>query len=244
MPPFAAAGLAVEAADKLLGFFRTDYTVGGIDVSVEDTALINELAGLLTAKGRQVFLPKVFSGRELMASSGSVIDEVQDLALRNVRASASAARHERAAGSWSERAAAATDDQQKRERTAASERHTHAAEGLRNAIALYGAWFTSLSSFDSQAAVAPMAAVIREHALMQALGDGRSLLLTKLHASGGSYYTKKNILTALGAMPFFHMGGTVASYAFLDGSTGAVKAAGTIPVHGGFVQADELPRML
>ena len=45
-------------------------------------------------------------------------------------------------------------------------------------------------------------------------------------------------------MPFFHMGGTVASYALIDGQTGAVKGAGTLPVHGGFFKASKLPNQL
>jgi hypothetical protein len=57
--PVAAAGLA-------LGFFRTVYTVGGIDVTLEDAMLINELAGLLTEGGMTVYLHKVFNGNELL----------------------------------------------------------------------------------------------------------------------------------------------------------------------------------
>ena len=41
-------------------------------------------------------------------------------------------------------------------------------------------------------------------------------------------------------MPFFHMGGTVASFALIHGKTGAVVAAGTVPVHGGFFKATKL----
>jgi len=41
-------------------------------------------------------------------------------------------------------------------------------------------------------------------------------------------------------MPFFHMGGTVASFALIAGKTGAVAAAGTVPVHGGFIKASKL----
>ena len=31
VPPVAAAGLALDAVNKLLGFFRTDYTVGSFE---------------------------------------------------------------------------------------------------------------------------------------------------------------------------------------------------------------------
>ena len=37
--PVATAGLALEAVDKLLGLFRTDYTAGGVDVTTDDGML-------------------------------------------------------------------------------------------------------------------------------------------------------------------------------------------------------------
>jgi len=41
-------------------------------------------------------------------------------------------------------------------------------------------------------------------------------------------------------MPFFHMGGVVASYLLMDGKTGNVVRAGVVPVHGGFIKANDL----
>jgi hypothetical protein len=242
--PVAAAGLALDAADKLLGFFRTDYTVGGIDVTLEDAMLVNELAGLLTDEGMTVFLPKVFSGNELSQAAEAVIADVQGMAQRRANSTATATEHQRLAAVWNERAGAEADVVKKAEMTAAAAAHQRASDGIGKATTLYDSWFDKLSSPDEKSSLVPIVSVIRERALTSALDGGRSLLSVKLHASGGSYYTKKNIWTVFGGMPFFHMGGTVASYALIDGKTGAVKGAGTLPVHGGFVKANKLPEKI
>jgi hypothetical protein len=237
--PVAAAGLALEAADKLLGFFRTDYTVGGIDVTVEDATLVNELAGLLTRNKCTVYLPKVFT-REIMQASEDLMGEFETLAQRRTEGVAAADEHERLARKWTDAGTQESDKKKKEEMSAAAEAHTHAADVAYNAIALYDSWFDKLSFRDEKTSVVPIVAVIRERSMMDALSNGRSLLITHIHASGGSYYAKKNIWTVFGGMPFFHMGGIVASFVLLDGETGAVAAAGTVPVHGGFIKATRL----
>lgn len=245
VPPVTAAGLALDAADKLLGYFRTDYTVGGIDVTLEDAMLVNELAGLLTKDRKMVvYLPKVFNGNELTQTASDVIAELQGLAQRRANNTATATEHQRLAAVWNERAGAEADVDTKAEMTAAAEAHQRASDAIGKASTVYDSWFNKLSSPDEKSSLVPIVSVIRERALMSALDGGRTLLSVKLHASGGSYYTKKNIWTVFGTMPFFHMGGTVASYALIDGQTGAVKAAGTLPVHGGFFKASKLPNQL
>ncbi|WP_316224886.1 MULTISPECIES: hypothetical protein [unclassified Bradyrhizobium] len=238
-PLMTTAGLTIEAVDKLLGFFRSDYAVGGVDVTLEDAALINELAGQLTEEHVTVYLPKLFDAT-LLESSASVISEVEALALRRVDSASTAAVHERLSAGWTERAAHEANDQKKKRMAAAAETHQHAAKELLTSAALYDSWFARLSSSDEKLAAVPIVAVIREQTIINALTNGRSLLVAHIHASGGSYYTKKNIWTVFGGMPFFHMGGTVASFALLHGPTGAVLAAGTVPVHGGFVKATRL----
>ena len=241
VPPVAAAGLTLEAADKLLGFFKTDYTVGGIDVTLEDATLINELAGRLTRADIAVYLPKIFNAIDsLQASADQVIDELERLVARRTEVAAAAAEHERLTTAWINRAANEADEQKKHAMTAAAEAHNKATSASRKATALYDSWFDKLSSTDDKTAVAPIVAVIKERTMMNALKSGRSLLVVKLHASGGSYYTKKNIWTVFGGMPFFHMGGTVASFALISGNNGTVSAAGTVPVHGGFFKSSEL----
>jgi len=243
VPPFTAAGLAVEAADKLLGFFKTDYTVGGIDVALEDATLLNELAGRLTRTGVTVYLPKVFNAIELRQAGAKLIDELEDLALRRVNADSAAASHERLAAAWTERAAKEANEASKKSMLSTGDAHARAADAIRKATAAYDSWFAKQSSPNDKNVV-PIAAVIREQSLMTALERGRSLLVVKVHASGGSYYTKKNLWTGLGFMPFFNMGGTVVSFALINGQSGVVAAAGTVPVHGGYFKANTVANEL
>ena len=219
-------------------------TVGGIDLTLEDAMLINELAGRLTEDTVTVYLPKVFNGNELARAGANVIAELQGMALRRARSTSTAADHEQRTALWTERAEKEADVDKKKEMAAVAAAHQGAADAIGKASALYDSWFSKLSSPDEKTSAVPIVAVIRERALMDALDSGRSLLVVKLHASGGSYYTKKNIWTAFGTMPFFHMGGTVASFALVAGTTGAVKAAGTVPVHGGFFKANRLHNQL
>lgn len=116
-----------------------------------------------------------------------------------------------------------------------------AAQGWKAAIALYDGVFAKLTTADDKG-LTPLTMVIRETEAADALAAGTQLLLVKLHTSGGAYYTKKNMLTFFGGMPFFHMGGVVASFALLDGKTGSVVAADVIPIHGGFVKASDVQK--
>ena len=57
--------------------------------------------------------------------------------------------------------------------------------------------------------------------------------------------TKKNLwCTLLGGAPLYHMGGASVSYALLDGTTGAVAAAGVVPIYGGYVKSTEVAATL
>ena len=168
-----------------------------------------------------------------------VIAEFETLAQRRATGLATAAEHERLEDRWTNDAAKEAD-KKKEEMMAAAEAHKHAADAIHKAIALYDSWFNKLLSPDEKTTVVPIVAVIREKSMRDALGKGRSLLITKVHASGGSYYAKKNIWTVFGGMPFFHMGGTVASFVLIKGQTGEIAAAGTVPVHGGFWKATRL----
>jgi hypothetical protein len=124
-----------------------------------------------------------------------------------------------------------------------AEAHKAAAQSWKAAIALYEGVFAKLTAADDKA-LTPLTVVIREAVAVDALAAGTQLLLVKLHATGGGYYTKKNMLTFFGGMPFFHMGGVVASFALLDGKTGSVVAADVVPVHGGFVKANKVQKTL
>ena len=75
--------MAPDAVNKLLGFFRTDYTVGGFDLTYEDSLLIHALAGLIanSNKNLEVQLPAVYSPNTLRDAGSGLLSELTDLAL-------------------------------------------------------------------------------------------------------------------------------------------------------------------
>lgn len=245
VPLAAAAGLALNAVNKLLGFFRTDYTVGGVDVSLEDSLLIHALAGLIAepAKNRKARLPAVFNPGALSDSGTGILKEITDLSRRKLNGEETAKRHEQASAEFRELAEQETDDEEKVALLKKAEAHTKAADVWKTAIGFYDGFFSKLNAADDQGTV-PFTNVISENEVFAALTGGDLLLIVRIQKSGGAYYTKKNMWTFFGGMPFYFMGGTVVSFVLLDGTAGTVVSSGVVPVDGGFVKAGKLQKEL
>jgi hypothetical protein len=64
-------------------------------------------------------------------------------------------------------------------------------------------------------------------------------LEVKIDAAGGSYYTKKNIWSTLGDMPFEIAGGAVIHYTLFDAG-GRVLAADSVQVHSGYYEVNAI----
>jgi hypothetical protein len=147
--------------------------------------------------------------------------------------------HESLSSRFTEDAGKEQDSNKKTGFLEQAEAHTAAAEAWKAAIGFYDSFFTKLTAADDKGAV-PLTDVIRENDAYTALNNGDLLLIVKLQNSGGAFYTKKNMWSFFGGLPFYHMGGVVASFVLLDGTAGTVKASGVVPVHGGFVRASKL----
>jgi hypothetical protein len=106
-------------------------------------------------------------------------------------------------------------------------------------IALYDSLFGKLAVPDEKGSVL-VVNVIKEWVIDEALKGGGYLLILKTQKAGGSAYTKKNMWTSLGAMPFFVAGGAVASFVLLEGASGKISTAGVIPIHGGYRRVDAI----
>lgn len=241
VPPAAAAGLTLEAVNKLLAFFRTDYTVGGVDLTSEDSLLVHALAGLIAGsnKNLDVQLPAVYSPGALSDAGSGILNDLTTLSLLKTGAQDKANRHDKFSARFTEDAGKEADPEKKAALLDGAKTHKAAADTWKAAIGLYDSFFSKLTTVDDKG-VAPLANVIREGVVADVLLKDNLLLLVKLQKFGGAYYTKKNMLTLFGGMPFFHMGGVVASFVLLDGKAGTVQGSGVIPVHGGFVKASDL----
>ena len=236
------AGLALEAVNQLLGFFRTDYAIGGVELSLEDSLLLHALAGCLAEKGKQVQLPAVYNpGALLPNASTGITEELTDLASSKNEAQNTASRHEKVAAAFTSQAEKEPDLRKKEQLQKNAAIHKSAADAAKAAVTLHDAFFNKLTTADDKGIV-PLTSVIRDQPVAKGLLDGNYLLVTKLQKSGGGYYTKKNMWTLFGGMPLYHMGGVVVSYVLLNGKDGTVLVSGVVPVHGGFVKATNLQK--
>src|SRR5574337_572239 len=244
VPLAAAAGLGLDAVNKLLGFFRTDYTVGGVDLTLEDSLLVHALAGLIadSDKNLDVQLPAVYNPGALSDAGSGILNELTTLSLLRSGAQDKANQHDKLSARFTEDAKKATGEAKTKLEDKAK-LHKVAADAWKAAIGLYDSFFSKLITADDKGAV-PLTNVIREGVVAEVLSKANLLLLVKLQRSGGAYYTKKNMWTLFGGMPFFHMGGVVASFVLLDGKTGTVQSSGVIPVHGGFLKAGDLQQQV
>lgn len=235
VPPAAAVGLGLEAASKILGFFRSDYTIGGVQLALEDSILLHALAGNETLRGKYlVQLPAQYNAQSLNQPTEGIIKELIDLAKLKGNVAGRTEQHEKAKTRFA--ADAAKGNAQAQSNAAV---HEQAIAVIKGAVALYDGFFTKVTAADDKGNV-PLSTVAREDVIARTLSGGAALLLVKLQASGGAYYTKKNLWTFFGGMPFYNMGGVVASYVLLSGKDGAALKSGVVPIHGGFVKSNEV----
>ncbi len=240
-----AIGLTLDAINKLVGFFRTDYTVGGVDFTLEDALLVHAVAGLVAGSGKNldVQLPAVYSPGALTDVVFKILNKIKSLSLLKLGAQTKASRHDEISAGFTEEAGKETNPQNKDDLLNKAKTHKDAADAWKATMGLYDSFISKLTTADDKG-IAPLTNVIREGVVAESLLNGNLLLLVKLQKSGGAYYTKKNLFTFFGGMPFYHMGGVVTSFVLLDGKTGMVLVSGVVPIHGGFVKANDLPKRL
>ncbi len=240
VPP-ETAGLALDAINKLFGFFRTDYNVKGIDITVDDSMLVNAVAGLLS-KSRTVQLPSQYIPKALSDPGLGIFKKLTELATLKAKATQKIVLHEKEAERLTKEAEN-KKDQDKENTLKNAELHKKAANGFKDAITFYDEFFKKLTTADDKG-LSPLADLIREDSIYETLskGEGSLLLMVKIHNFSGSQYTAKNLWSFFGAMPFYNMGGIVVSYVLLDGKHGNVMTSGVIPVHGGFFKPNDLKK--
>lgn len=236
-PALVSAGL--EAASKLLGFFKTDYTVGNVEAKIDESLLLFAVAGALAGEDKSVRLPSIYDPGALDPTVGALLGELSRLITLRDIAEGEADQLKTQIAVMEKTAADPKNAATKEALLASAARLKLRAEQLNGVITLYDSFAGSLTTPDAAGNV-PLTAVAKEYAIDAALkGDGAVLLL-RLENSGGGYLLKKNLWTGLGAMPLYHMGGATVTYLLLKGSDGAVLSGGVVPVYGGFVKTSDL----
>jgi hypothetical protein len=246
-PALVSAGL--DAFSKILGFFKSDYAVGGLEVKLDESLLLYSVAGRLVA--REVHLPLVYAP---VAQTGAIVAlaaELSELVELRGRAAMQLDEMNKQIADLKKQAAelekqpdgtdaAVEDGSKKDEILRVIARIKPKTDQLNGVIALYDAFASSLTTPDANGTV-PVSVLVQEHAVDAALKAGAGVLLLRLENTGGGYLLKKNLLTGLGAeIPLYHMGGATVTYLLLAGADGKVLGGDVVTIHGGFVRTDKL----
>jgi hypothetical protein len=227
-PALFSAGL--DAFSKILGFFKADFSLGGVEIKPDHSQLLFAVAGNLP----DIHVPAIYNPKAAQGTVTRITEELGEwmqlrgsVDIETKKLSAQIEQLERGS------------DEDKKKTADLKAR----VELLKTVIALHDAFITSLGTPDSNGDL-PIVLVAQELAIDDALQSGSTVLLVKLENAAGGYLVKKNLFTGLGAMPLYHMGGSTASYLLLEGKEGKVLAANVIPVHGGFVKAGDVQKEL
>lgn len=210
-------GAGIEAAAKLAQFFQGEYTVQGIAIDANSTALATALA--MRLRDRALIVPALYPAPtpEADAALFARLTQLAD-------ASAIA----RGDATEAEAQAVATAG------TPAASAFTRAAAAARDVLAAYDAFMTRQAAADDKGVVL-IERVRREHGVDALLArPGAVALMIEHDAALGGLYTVRNLWTIFGGPPVHVMGGAIASYLMVRAADGVVLAGGTIPIHGGY----------
>jgi hypothetical protein len=229
--PLAVAGAALDALKNLGSFFQSDYEIGGISLSPDDSLLSAAVARDLAAQVQTIdstrYLPA--TGDKALQGGLEVLEQIVSPAAQKISSATQRAKDLRA------RAAKEPNLQESLENVAAM--YDRSAAAWKEVSDSYATLLKDLATPDANGVLLAFK-VADDQFLSNALADGDTILFLKVNNAVGGYYTKKNLWTFLGGMPFYTMGGAVVSFTLIEGANGKVLAAGTYPVHSGYAKAN------
>jgi hypothetical protein len=231
LAPAAGIALGLDALVKLGGLLQSDYEFGGIGLGPDEELLATAVAGALASQASR---PPVVRLAGRPGAPGLPLEDFLGLLtpLQNDAVEAQAQIAHFQAQSKSVRA----------DPNAGDARHRAAAQACDAAAVAWGAFASAWDSLlqglvtaDSTGAL-PLAKILSEKQISDALAKGEQALFLRMHANVGSYYVRTRLWSFLWGEPFYVAAGVVVSYALVTNSNGDVKAAGVIPRHGGYLQ--------
>ena len=256
----SAIQATANTAANISQLFATDFTVGAVEVSNYDQAFVAQLVDCLREKNEGVhfFTPGSFTGSALNGAEGKLFDEIHGKQAELVSLLQSAATFDAGMGSLNqsfdelaEEIGATDADVVTELKPALADLSTalaNAKERVEEYTGVVKLYDTTLQELLSQlgktdSAIA-LEKVIQSRLFAQKNFD--EMLEVKIDATGGSYYTKKNIWSTLGAMPFEIAGGATVHYmvykinADSSEDRGAIQQSGAIGIHSGYYNVNEL----
>lgn len=199
-----AAGLG--AVSNILGFFKTNTTIGSAEVKLENALALHVVAGTLARQSsRKVHVPSLYTPKANEAALNALTAELGTLISRRSEAAAAL----EALGEGAEK--------------------KPEGQRLQSAIDLYDSFLTHLTTTDANG-TAPIVMIATQHAMWEAMGGGL-VLLVRTEGSGGGYMTKEGLVSGLIGEPLSYMGGVALSYIVFKGLNGEVLAADVVPVY-------------
>ena len=238
----AIIGGLLDAGSKLLSYFKSDYEFGGIEVSLSDNVFMSALAGEYDGKAATISsLQWAYKQDDLDEIIKEFDDEKTDVQAKELDI---LALRRRITDLTAEVESDISDEVQKKdlkEKLEKAGEHLDAAKGYVTAFGTeYAAYVKGVSNPESAIFIGKLLPALAYERFTA--GASVKILRVKVEFVGGSYYTKKNIGTGLGGMPYEAAGGTVVSYELLNPTTGTIDKAGIIPVHGGYKDIDDIAK--
>ncbi len=239
----AAIGLGLDAATKLLGFFRSDFEVAGSELTADHLLLAEAAGGELRKRfdqDTQIFLKSMFNPSAIVNVGTGLPAELQLLTALRSKAATVLTDTEKHVATLEQDIAKTGDTPAEREtkqrKTAMLAAARSALDKLKTATQACDTFLEKFLAPDERTL-----AFIKEYEIWKASQEASSyVLIVKLHKAGGSQYIEKNLWTTFGKMPFKVMGGVIVSYSLFDGPSGALLQSGVIPVHGGYANVNEV----
>ena len=113
---------------------------------------------------------------------------------------------------------------------------------LRQAISKAEEFVAGLAVVDTKG-VLLITKIAQEKAICDELNKGSLALFLDVRTTTGGYYTKKNLWTFFGAMPFYAMGGVTVTY-YLVNKDSDLLGSGLIPVHSGYTAVPNVQKLV
>jgi hypothetical protein len=234
VPLAVTAGVVLDAVTKLGSYFLSNYEIGGVGLTPDAEQLVSAIANRLLAQQVVLVLParRVPQAGEFSATVAGIE--------RSIAEAGDKAAELGTKGDVSKKQSESEQDRAKKEKLEnAAKLYEQAAVVLRKAIGKAEEFIAALGVADAKG-VALITKIAQEKALHDELKRENAMaLVLDVRAMAGGYYTKKNLWTLFGSMPFYAMGGAVVTYCLIN-ANGEVAAAGLVPVHSGYAAVHDV----
>lgn len=227
------AGAVLDLASKLGSYFMTDYKIAGLTVAGSDDDL---LAVSVVGRLNDAWFPARWTAP---AGTQPVSELLRPLRIARDSSITKLKEAQDGADQHKSTAEKESDPRKKEMHKNVAAAFGRALDGYVSAQKRFDDLLSSLAAVDKEG-VPFVSLVIDQKLISEALEQGAYALFVRLNAATGGYYTKKNLWTFFGSMPFNVSAGAVASFVAIDGSTGVVKKAGQFSIHSGYHKINDV----